>query len=150
MIKMNTKRSWGIFKNIKEKYQSLLSYEKDVIKSFVYNDEGVELLIVVDKLLTGFDAPRNTVLYLTKDLKDHNLLQAIARVNRLFENKKLPKTTGFIIDYSENAKNINTAMKLFGSQYDTEDVEGTLIDVDEKIQELEESYSVVHDIFQRG
>lgn len=55
-------------------------------------------------MLTGFDAPRNTVLYLAKDLRDHNLLQAIARVNRLFENKKLPKTTGFIIDYSENAK----------------------------------------------
>jgi len=132
---------------VRANHTSVAKYEKDVIDSFKHNEDGVEIIIVVDKLLTGFDAPRNTVLYLTKDLKDHNLLQAIARVNRLFENKKLPKTTGFIIDYSENAKNINTAMKLFGSQYDTEDVEGTLIDVDEKIQELEESYSVVHDIF---
>ena len=133
-------------KNIKEKYQSLLSYEKDVIKSFVHNDDGVEILIVVDKLLTGFDAPRNTVLYLAKELRDHNLLQAIARVNRLYENKALPKTCGYIIDYSENAQNLKTAMQLFGN-YDEEDVEGTLIDVKEKINELESDYSELHEIF---
>ena len=104
------------------------------------------MIIVVDKLLTGFDAPRNTVLYLAKDLKDHNLLQAIARVNRLYENKKLPKTAGYIIDYSENAKNIDTAMKLFGN-YDENDVKGSLIDVGEKIQDLEQSYGLLHDIF---
>jgi type I restriction enzyme R subunit len=130
----------------KEKYRSLESYEKDVIDSFKHNEEGVEIIIVVDKLLTGFDAPRNTVLYLAKDLKDHNLLQAIARVNRLFENKALPKTAGFIVDYSENAKNLDTAMKLFGN-YDEEDVKGVLIDIDEKINELEQSYSAVHDVF---
>ncbi len=132
---------------VRGKHASVAKYEKDVIDSFKHNEDGVEMIIVVDKLLTGFDAPRNTVLYLAKDLRDHNLLQAIARVNRLFENKKLPKTTGFVIDYSENAKNINTAMKLFGSHYDEEDIERTLIDVEEKIQELEESYSLVHDVF---
>ncbi len=131
---------------VREKHSSVATYEKDVIDSFKYNDDGIEIIIVVDKLLTGFDAPRNTVLYLTKDLRDHSLLQAIARVNRLHENKKLPKTAGFIIDYSENAKNIDTAMKLFGN-YDESDVKGTLIDVSEKIQELEESYSRVHDLF---
>jgi len=130
----------------KARYRSLESYEKDVIDSFKNNEDGVEILIVVDKLLTGFDAPRNTVLYLAKDLKDHNLLQAIARVNRLFENKQLPKTAGFIIDYSENAKNLDVAMKLFGN-YEEEDVKSTLIDVKEKIQELEQSYAVVHDFF---
>lgn len=57
------------------KWSSLKSYETQVIQSFKQTDFGVELLIVVDKLLTGFDAPRNTVLYLAKDLKDHNLLQ---------------------------------------------------------------------------
>jgi type I restriction enzyme R subunit len=93
--------------------QSIDNYEKNVIESFKYNDDGIEIIIVVSKLLTGFDAPRNTVLYLAKDLHDHDLLQAIARVNRLFENKALPKTAGYIIDYSENAKNIQTAMKLF-------------------------------------
>ncbi|MFA5747145.1 MAG: type I restriction enzyme endonuclease domain-containing protein, partial [Candidatus Paceibacterota bacterium] len=131
---------------IREKHSSVASYEKNVIESFKYNDDGVEMIIVVDKLLTGFDAPRNTVLYLAKDLKDHNLLQAIARVNRLYENKKLPKTAGYIIDYSENAKNIDTAMRLFGS-YDEKDVKGTLIDVGEKIKELEQGYGLLHDLF---
>jgi len=133
-------------KDIKNKYQSLLSYEKEVIDSFKYNDEGVEILIVVDKLLTGFDAPRNTVLYLAKELRDHNLLQAIARVNRLYDNPTLPKTAGFIIDYSENAQNIHTAMQLFGN-YDEEDVKGALINVGDKINDLESSYGALHDIF---
>ena len=133
-------------KKIKENHQSLLSYEKELIESFKHNDEGVEILIVVDKLLTGFDAPRNTVLYLAKELRDHNLLQAIARVNRLYENKAVPKTAGYIIDYSENAVNIKTAMQLFGN-YDEEDVQGTLIDVNEKITELETNYSNLHEIF---
>lgn len=131
---------------VRQKNGNVAKYEKGAIDSFKYNDDGVEIIIVVDKLLTGFDAPRNTVLYLAKDLRDHNLLQAIARVNRLHENKKLPKTAGYIIDYSENAKNIDTAMKLFGN-YDENDVKGTLIDVAEKVQELEESYSLVHDLF---
>ncbi len=133
-------------KEIKDNYQSLLSYEKDVIESFKNNEEGIEILIVVDKLLTGFDAPRNTVLYLTKELRDHNLLQAIARVNRLFDNDTLPKTAGYIIDYSENAKNLKSAMELFGN-FDVDDVKSTLIDVDEKIQELETSYAILHDHF---
>lgn len=131
---------------VRENHSNVGKYEKDVIDSFKYNEDGIEIIIVVDKLLTGFDAPRNTVLYLAKDLRDHNLLQAIARVNRLHENKKLPKTAGYIIDYSENAKNIKTAMKLFGN-YEEDDIQGTLIDVAEKVQELEESYSLVHDIF---
>lgn len=131
---------------VRTNHSSVANYEKDVIESFKHNEDGIEIIIVVDKLLTGFDAPRNTVLYLTKDLRDHNLLQAIARVNRLHENKKLPKTAGYIIDYSENAKNIDTAMKLFGN-YDENDVKGTLIDVKEKVQELEQSYGLVHDLF---
>ena len=136
----------GYLKNIKEKYQSLLSYEKTVIESFVHNDEGIEILIVVDKLLTGFDAPRNTVLYLSKELRDHNLLQAIARVNRLYNNNILPKTCGYIIDYSENAQNLKTAMQLFGN-YDKEDVKNALIDVKEKINDLESDYSELYEIF---
>lgn len=131
---------------VRKNYTSVAKHEKDVIESFKYGDGGIEIIIVVDKLLTGFDAPRNTVLYLAKDLHDHGLLQAIARVNRLFENNKLPKTAGYIIDYSENAKNIDTAMKLFGN-YDENDVKGTLINVSEKINELEQSYGVIHDLF---
>lgn len=133
--------------SVKKNHSSVEKFEKDVIESFKHNEDGIEIIIVVDKLLTGFDAPCNTVLYLAKDLRDHNLLQAIARVNRLFENKKeKPKTAGYIVDYSENAKNIDTAMKLFGN-YDEEDVKSSLIDVADKIQELEQSYAVVHDLF---
>lgn len=133
-------------KQKKHEYSSLESYEKRVIDSFKNDPEDTELIIVVDKLLTGFDAPRNTVLYLAKDLRDHNLLQAIARVNRLFESKKTPKTSGFIIDYSENAKNLDTAMKLFGN-YDDDDVKSALIDVKEKVKELEDGYDKLHEIF---
>lgn len=132
--------------SVRAKHSSVGRYEKEVIDNFKNYDDGIEIIIVVDKLLTGFDAPRNTVLYLAKDLKDHNLLQAIARVNRLHENKILPKTAGYIIDYSENAKNIKTAMKLFGN-YDEEDVKGTLIDVKDKIEELESEYASLSELF---
>mgnify|MGYP000205180919 CR=1 FL=1 len=61
----------------------------------------VELLIVVDKLLVGFDEPRNTVLYIDKPLKDHAILQAIARVNRPYENEaeEMVKPHGFVLDF---------------------------------------------------
>ena len=133
-------------KEIKANYTNLQKYEESVIEDFTGNPAGVEILIVVDKLLTGFDAPCNTVLYLARELKDHNLLQAIARVNRLYENPDFPKTSGFIIDYSENAQNIHTAMQLFGN-YDVDDVKHALIDVSEKIQELEQTYGQLSDIF---
>jgi type I restriction enzyme R subunit len=144
---LHKKEVVGYLDGVRKNHSGVEKYEKDVIDSFKHNEDGIEVIIVVDKLLTGFDAPRNTVLYLAKDLRDHNLLQAIARVNRLFENKKeKPKTAGYIMDYSENAKNIDTAMKLFGN-YDENDVKGTLIDVTEKIDELEQSYSTLHDLF---
>jgi type I restriction enzyme R subunit len=63
------------------------------VKSKFLDEDEIELLIVVDKLLTGFDAPRAAVLYIDKELKEHSLLQAVARVNRLFEGKEY----GFII-----------------------------------------------------
>lgn len=135
-------------RHIKATHRSLQKYEESVIESFTHSDEGIELIIVVDKLLTGFDAPRNTVLYLAKELKDHNLLQAIARVNRLFDNDNpvAAKTSGFIIDYSENAANIHTAMQLFGN-YEPGDVKSALIDVDEKMRELKSVYHQLTDIF---
>lgn len=133
-------------KYVKANYINLQKYEESVIDSFINNPDGIEILIVVDKLLTGFDAPPNTVLYLAKELRDHNLLQAIARVNRLYKNPNFPKTAGFIIDYSENAQNIHTAMQLFGN-YDEEDVKHALIDVDDKIRELESAYDQLCDMF---
>ena len=69
-------------------------YTKQVISRFE-DDPKLKLLIVVDKLLTGFDEPQNAVLYIDKPLKSHNLIQAIARVNRLHDKKKF----GLLIDY---------------------------------------------------
>ncbi len=134
-----------------EKHQygsSLFKREKDLIDDFKNNKDGVRMLVVVDKLLTGFDAPRNTFLYLAKQLKDHNLLQAIARVNRLFDGDegKEAKVNGFIIDYSKNAKNLRDAMELF-SNYDPEDIERALLNTDEKIADLERIYQELHGIF---
>ncbi len=127
---------------------SLETREKNLIRDFKENPEGVRILIVVDKLLTGFDAPRNAFLYLAKQLKDHNLLQAIARVNRLFDGDegREAKVNGFVIDYSKNAKNLYDAMELF-SNYDPEDIERALLNSDEKIEELERVYQELHSIF---
>ncbi len=127
---------------------SLLKREKDLIDDFKKNPDGVRMLIVVDKLLTGFDAPRNTFLYLAKQLKDHNLLQAIARVNRLFDGDegKEAKVNGFIIDYSKNAKNLRDAMELF-SNYEPEEIERALLNSDEKIAQLERIYQELHGLF---
>ncbi|MCP4601556.1 MAG: type I restriction endonuclease subunit R [Proteobacteria bacterium] len=135
--------------NEKHKHgSSLETREKKLIKEFKENPEGVRMLIVVDKLLTGFDAPRNTFLYLAKQLKDHNLLQAIARVNRLFDGdeRRETKVNGFVIDYSKNAKNLYDAMELF-SNYAPEDIERALLNSDEKIRDLERVYQELHSIF---
>lgn len=133
---------------IKYKYSSLKKYEESVIDDFKNNHNGTEILIVVDKLLTGFDAPRNTVLYLVKPLRDHNLLQAIARVNRVFGNKnqKIEKTAGYIVDYSSNASAIKEAMALF-SNFDPDDIHGALIEPAKKQEELEEKYQAILDMF---
>lgn len=82
------------------------NYERDTIAAFG-SDGPPDILIVVDKLLTGFDEPRNTVLYIDKPLKQHNLIQAIARVNRLHEAKQY----GLLIDYRGILKELDTAIK---------------------------------------
>ncbi len=127
---------------------SLLKRERKLIHDFKHNPKGVRMLIVVDKLLTGFDAPRNTFLYLAKQLTNHNLLQAVARVNRLFDGDegKEAKVNGFVIDYSKNAQNLKDAMELF-SKYDPEDIERALLNTDQQFEELEKVYQRLIDIF---
>lgn len=80
-------------------------YERQTIEDFG-TDGRPDILIVVDKLLTGFDEPRNAVLYIDKPLKAHNLIQAIARVNRLHESKKY----GLLIDYRGILRELDTAL----------------------------------------
>ncbi|GIX04590.1 MAG: DEAD/DEAH box helicase [Planctomycetaceae bacterium] len=120
------------------------TYNKQLINAFKHADEP-EIIIVVDKLLTGFDAPRNTVMYLTRKLKDHTLLQAIARVNRLCEGKEF----GYIIDYRGVLQELDSALDLYSSLPDfaKEDLAGTLTDVSAVIGELPEKHSQLWDVF---
>lgn len=144
----NKKTVEDYLNQIKADIGSLNKYETEIIKQFKKQYDGVEIIIVVDKLLTGFDAPRNTVLYLTKQLKDHNLMQAIARVNRVFDGDAYSqqKYAGLIIDYSANARNLKNAMALFNS-YDLKDVEGMIDDPDTLIEELAAIYSKIYNTF---
>jgi type I restriction enzyme R subunit len=133
-----------------KRYGSEEEYNKQIVNAFKFGDEP-EILIVVDKLLTGFDAPRNTVLYLARRLKDHTLLQAIARVNRLYEDDTGAKAKefGFIIDYvgvlGELDEALNTYSALDG--YDESDLHGALSSIHEEIKELPQRHSDLWDIF---
>jgi len=84
------------------------AYTKAIIEDFS-RDEGVDIMIVVDKLLTGFDESKNTVLYIDKPLKEHNLIQAIARVNRLHSKKQF----GYLIDYRGILKELDTTIEKY-------------------------------------
>ncbi|GAB3018674.1 HsdR family type I site-specific deoxyribonuclease [Cyclobacterium sediminis] len=132
------------WKAMMDKYGSPENYEKSLINSFKKQDHP-EIIIVVDKLLTGFDAPNNYVLYLTRQLKEHTLLQAIARVNRLAPGKE----HGLIIDYYGNLENLDSALETYSgtNNYDAADLEGTLTNISEEIKKLPQAHSEVWDIF---
>ncbi|MBU2569234.1 MAG: type I restriction endonuclease subunit R [Gammaproteobacteria bacterium] len=104
-------------------------FEKEVIKRFVNEPGQMRLLIVVDKLLTGFDAPSATYLYIDKQMADHNLFQAICRVNRLDGDDK---EYGYIIDYKDLFRSLDKAVSDYTEGafdgYDKEDVAGLLKD----------------------
>jgi type I restriction enzyme R subunit len=114
------------------------AYEERVIEDFSTPGRP-DILIVVDKLLTGFDEPRNAVLYIDKYLKDHNLLQAIARVNRLHDAKKF----GLLIDYRGILKELDTSLKDYQDLaertqggYDIDDIAGTYASVSTEYKRL--------------
>lgn len=127
-----------------DKYGTPEKYEKSIISAFKKQDTP-EIIIVVDKLLTGFDAPRNIVLYITRSLKEHTLLQAIARVNRLYPGKDY----GYIIDYFGNLENLDKALETYSGDklYDEEDLIGTFTNINEEIKKLPQAHSEVWDIF---
>ncbi|MGO9566721.1 MAG: type I restriction endonuclease subunit R [Desulfomonilaceae bacterium] len=120
-------------------------FEKDVKKKFIEEPGQMKLLIVVDKLLTGFDAPPATYLYIDKHMQDHGLFQAICRVNRLDGDDK---EYGYIIDYKDLFKSLEGAVADYTSGaldgYDKEDVAGLLTDRLEKAKErLEEAREAI-------
>ncbi len=121
------------------KYGSYKAYEKALKNEFKYGD--IDILIVVDKLLTGFDAPKATVMYIDKEMKEHTLLQAIARVNRLYEGKDF----GFIIDYRGLFEKLDDAMNMYSgdnlSGFDLDDIKGSVKSILSIVSSLRQSYT---------
>jgi len=116
-------------------------FEKEVKAQFVTNPGQMRLLIVVDKLLTGFDAPSATYLYIDKKMRDHGLFQAICRVNRLDGEDK---DYGYIVDYQDLFNSLEDAITDYTSGaldgYEKQDIEGLLSDRVEKArQDLDEA-----------
>ena len=120
------------------------TYDNNIINRFK-NNMDPEIIIVVDKLLTGFDEPKNTVLYLTRNLQGHKLLQAIARVNRVYHDKEF----GYIVDYYGVIENLDDALLMYSSleEFENEDLIGTLININEEIKKLPQKHSELWDLF---
>jgi len=120
-------------------------FEHEVKRRFVHEPGQMKLLIVVDKLLTGFDAPPATYLYVDKKMRDHGLFQAICRVNRL---DGPDKEYGYIVDYKDLFRSLEGAIQDYTGEafdgYDADDVEGLLKDRLERGRErLEETREAV-------
>ena len=135
-------------------YKTEEEYNRHFIDRFKSSDEP-DILIVVDKLLTGFDAPRNTVLYLCRTLKEHTLLQAIARVNRLFEDETggPTKEFGYIIDYANILGELDTALAMYSraglENFDPDDLADTLTSIKAEIGKLPQNHSDLCDFFKQ-
>jgi len=137
------------WKEMMAKYKNERNYNRTVIQKFK-KDEDPELLIVVSKLLTGFDAPRNTILYICAPLKNHTLLQAIARVNRLYKdpNSGAEKDFGYIIDYRGILGELGDALEEYsGDDNVTEEVDDVLVDIGEEVKKLPFAHSRLWDVF---
>jgi type I restriction enzyme R subunit len=106
---------------------------------------------VVSKLLTGFDAPRNTVLYLARSLKEHTLLQAIARVNRLYDDDegRKPKEFGYIIDYAGILGELDQALTTYSAleSFEEGDLSGALASINDEVRQLPQRHAELWDVF---
>jgi type I restriction enzyme R subunit len=135
------KKFW---KRMMDEHGTPKKYQNNIINRFKKSDKP-EIIIVVDKLLTGFDEPKNTVLYLTRNLQGHTLLQAIARVNRVYPDKDY----GYIIDYYGVIEQLSDALELYSSfsDFDEEDLLGALTNITEEIKKLPQKHSELWDLF---
>jgi type I restriction enzyme R subunit len=128
------------------------NYEEyyDWAKNSFVGGEDVDLLIVKDMLLTGFDAPVAAVLYVDKPMKEHALLQAIARVNRVHPGKDF----GLIVDYWGIFSKLNTAMDMYCDEksgmdgYNRDDIENTILGAGDQKLKLEKTYQELLAIFE--
>ncbi len=132
------------WKRMMDEHGTPQKYQENLISRFK-NQEVPELMIVVDKLLTGFDEPKVAVMYLDRKLNGHTLLQAVARVNRTCEGKEY----GYIIDYEGVLKELDEALGVY-SEYDEDDLNvfrETLVPVSDKIAELPQRHSDLWELF---
>jgi type I restriction enzyme R subunit len=138
----------GFWARMMARFKTEDEYTRQIIDAFKGSGDP-EILIVVSKLLTGFDAPRNTVLYVCKSLREHNLLQAIARVNRLYEDGTTEKQFGFIVDYEGLLGELDTALTTYSAfdGFDAADLVGTIHDVREEIRKLPQLHDQLWDLF---
>lgn len=127
------------------RYGDTDAYEEAMKNQFCAGD--IDILIVCSKLLTGFDAPICQVLYIDKELKEHGLLQAIARTNRLYEGKDY----GLIVDYRGLIEKLDTAMDLYSGagleNFDSGDLKGVVVDVMSSVAGLREAYTRLTELF---
>ncbi|MFN5985052.1 MAG: UvrB domain 3-containing protein [Fluviicola sp.] len=134
----------SFWKKMMDEHGNYDRYQKHIISRFE-KSEDPEIIIVVDKLLTGFDVPINTVLYLTRRLQGHTLLQAIARVNRICEGKDY----GYIVDYYGVLGSLEEALETYSSfdEFDPEDLMGTFTDITTEIALLPQKHADLLDLF---
>lgn len=128
-----------------QQYGDADRYEEAIKNRFC--DGEIDILIVCSKLLTGFDAPLCQVLYIDKELKEHGLLQAIARTNRLHEGKDY----GLIVDYRGLIEKLDTAMDMYSGagleNFDGGDLKGVVVDVMSAIGDLRSAYTQLVELF---
>ena len=140
-----SKKEKTFWQEMMDRYGSEKKYNKQLINAFKHG-ESPEIIIVVDKLLTGFDAPCDTVLYLARKLKEHTLLQAIARVNRLHEGKEY----GLILDYSGVIEELDEAIDFYSqlADYDRVDLAETVNYIADRAAELPQLHSNLWELFE--
>ena len=131
--------------NALSNYKNEEEYEETIKSKFINGD--IDILIVVDKLLTGFDAPKASTLYLDKQIKEHNLLQAIARVNRLCDGKDY----GYIVDYRGLLGELDKALTMYQEagleEFNEEDIKSSVYFIDTEINNMFEAYEKLKEIF---
>lgn len=140
----------AFWQRMMKRYGDAEAYETQIINAFKHGDDP-EILIVVSKLLTGFDAPRNTVLYLARKLKEHTLLQAIARVNRLYDDDEgaRPKEFGYVIDYAGILGELDQALTTYSALegFDEGDLAGALASINDEVRQLPQRHAELWDVF---
>ena len=128
-----------------KQYGSADAYEEAIKNRFC--DGEIDIIIVCSKLLTGFDAPICQVMYIDKELKEHGLLQAIARTNRLHEGKDY----GLIVDYRSLIEKLDSAMDMYSGAglecFEGGDLRGVIVDVISAVGNLRNSYSSLSELF---